>query len=240
MDRDSQLALVRTLTREVLEAVEPEKLATFDDEFAAVVITGGLDQAEETAISYPSRERPLDATLVAGMFFRVIMEAERLPVSNPERVAFVRRQAKTYLVTRLSGQISLTQFFRLLHLIEEHVEHYFQRQPQSWLHPLASGEEAAPPAPPEKRVRLEVLRQALRALHLLPKGRRKLTAATLEEFLDHTQGEWFRLLDFENRFGVNKKTAWAYLNQLLHAGILVHNGEKANKVRYTVADRFRG
>jgi hypothetical protein len=36
-----------------------------------------------------------------------------------------------------------------------------------------------------------------------------------------------RLMDFETHFQVNKKTAWSYLNLLLTAGILKHNGENA-------------
>ncbi len=61
----------------------------------------------------------------------------------------------------------------------------------------------------------------------------------LEEFFRETRGDWFKLLDFEERFGVNKKTAWAYLTQLHQAGILQHNGEKANKVRYMLADSLQ-
>ena len=99
---------------------------------------------------------------------------------------------------------------------------------------------AAPePNIPQEAIRAEALRQALQALPLVPKGRRKLTSSALEEFLQETRGSWFRLLDFEERFQVNKKTAWAYLTQLLQAGILEHNGEKANKVRYMVAGPFR-
>jgi len=70
-------------------------------------------------------------------------------------------------------------------------------------------------------------------------GRRKLTQDKLLEFLRHTNGNWFKLLDLEQYFQVNKKTAWACLNQLLEHGILTHNGKKANKVRYILADRFR-
>ena len=100
---------------------------------------------------------------------------------------------------------------------------------------------AAAPAPPPSQevIRSETLRQALNALPLDSKGRRKLTCEALEEFLRQTHGTWFRLLDFEEHFQVNKKTAWAYLTQLFQAGILEHNGEKANKVRYMVASPFR-
>jgi hypothetical protein len=86
---------------------------------------------------------------------------------------------------------------------------------------------------------LDELRLTLDELPLEPKGRRKLTAASLIDFLQDTQGEWFRLLDFETCYRVNKKTAWAYLHQLLQAGVLEHNGERANKVRYMVARPFR-
>ena len=45
-------------------------------------------------------------------------------------------------------------------------------------------------------------------------------------------------MDFEVHFQVNKKTAWTYLNLLLTAGLLEHNGEKANKARYILAPPF--
>jgi len=238
MDRDNRLELVRTLTREVIAAVWPEKIATFREDFAALAISGGLIRAEESLAQFSPKNRTLDTTLVAGMFFQVLREAENLPASTPERVSFIRRQAKSYLATRLAGQITLTQFFRLLNLIEENVQGYFDEVRGGWVTgktPLAA---AAPPAPQEA-IQAEPLRQALNALPLTSKGRRKLTSEALDEFLRQTHGTWFRLLDFEEHFQVNKKTAWAYLNQLVQAGILEHNGEKANKVRYMVASPFR-
>jgi hypothetical protein len=238
MDRDSQLELVRTLTRDVMTALRPEKLASFAEDFAATVIGGGLIRVEESLAIQRPRNQTLDTTLVAGMFFQVLREAEKLPVSTPERVSFIRRQAKSYLATRLAGQIPLSQFFRLLNLIEENVQSYFEEVRGSWVGPKTATAEAPASKPPEEVIRAEVLRQALEALPLVPKGRRKLTSHILEEFLRETRGSWFRLLDFEERFGVNKKTAWAYLTQLLQAGILQHNGEKANKVRYMLANSF--
>jgi len=239
MDRDNQLELVRALTKEVLEMAQPENMSTFGEDFAAFAVSGGLLRAEESLSHLRPRERPLDTTLVAGMFFQVILEAEKLPAGTEERVAFIRRRAKNYLATRLAGQIPLSQFFRLLSLIEANVQQYFEHSRERWLGPKAPG---APGSPPGSRLTAswsEALAHALGELPLIPKGRRKLTPSSLEDFLQHTQGEWFRLLDFEERFRVNKKTAWAYLNQLLQAGILEHNGEKANKVRYSVAGRFR-
>jgi hypothetical protein len=239
MDREHRLELVRTLTREVIATVRPEKIATFAEDFAALAISGGLIRAEESLAELSPRSRTLDTTLVAGMFFQVLREAENLPASTPERVSFIRRQAKSYLATRLAGQITLTQFFRLLNLIEENVQSYFEEVRGGWVGvKTVTGASPAPP-PPQEAIRTEALRQALQELPLIPKGRRKLTSGPLEEFLRETQGTWFRLLDFEEHFQVNKKTAWAYLTQLLQAGILEHNGEKANKVRYMVAGPFR-
>jgi hypothetical protein len=239
MDQDSQLELVRSLTKEVMAAVRPEKMATFAEDFAASAISGGLFRAEESLAVHHPRSQTLDTTLVAGMFFQVLREAEKLPVSTPERVSFIRRQAKSYLATRLAGQIPLSQFFRLLNLIEENVQSYFEEVRGSWVGPKTVQAKSLAPEPSEEIVQAEPLRQALEALPLMPKGRRKLTSSSLEDFLRETGGSWFKLLDFEARFGVNKKTAWAYLTQLLQAGILEHNGEKANKVRYMVANSLQ-
>ncbi len=173
--------------------------------------------------------------------YQVLREAENLPASTPERVSFICRQAKSYLATRLAGQITLTQFFRLLSLIEENAQSYFEEVRGGWVTAKAPSSAAPTPAPPPSQdvIRPEALRQALNAFPLMAKGRRKLTSEALEEFLRQTHGTWFRLLDFEEHFQVNKKTAWAYLAQLVQAGILEHNGEKANKVRYMVASPFR-
>lgn len=239
MDRDSRFELVRTLTREVIGTVRPEKIGTFAEDFAAFAISGGLVRAEENLATLPRRSQTLDTTLVAGMFFQVLREAENLPATTPERVSFIRRQAKSYLSTRLAGQITLTQFFRLLNLIEENVQNYFEEVRGGWTRTKAPPSASMATPPPKEAIRTDALRQALKTLSLIPKGRRKLTSVALEEFLRETQGTWFRLLDFEEHFKVNKKTAWAYLTQLLQAGILEHNGEKANKVRYMVATPFR-
>jgi hypothetical protein len=239
MDREHRLELVRTLTREVIATVRPEKIATFAEDFAALAISGGLIRAEESLAELSPRSRTLDTTLVAGMFFQVLREAENLPASTPERVSFIRRQAKSYLATRLAGQITLTQFFRLLNLIEENVQGYFEEVRGGWVTGKTSLSANPASAPSQDVIRVEALRQALEALPLMAKGRRKLTSEALGEFLCETQGTWFRLLDFEEHFQVNKKTAWAYLNQLVQTGILEHNGEKANKVRYMVASPFR-
>jgi hypothetical protein len=235
MDRDATLTLVRRLTRPAVELFCPTRINDFEDDFATWTLSAGtLGVAEKSPLLPPSKSG-LDTTLVAGMFFQVVMEASRLPVGTQERVSFIRKKAKDYLVTQLAGQITLSQFYRLLNLIEEDAGHYFARL--DWSGVRAGLRESSGPAP--KPVKGEALRQALAQVPLPVKGRRKLTPETLWDFLRQTEGRWFRLLDFEARFQVNKKTAWGYLTLLLQKGVLVHNGEKANRVRYALAAPFQ-
>ena len=241
MDRDDTLTLVRTLTRPVLELFAPAQVDDFEDDFAAWTLSAGaLGVAEKSAALTPPGHG-LDTTLVSGMFFQVVMEASRLPTGSQERVSFIRKRAKDYLVTQLAGQITLSQFYRLLNLIEEDVGLYFSRQDWSGAKTSLRETWEASPSPPAllpEPVKSEALRQALAKIALPLKGRRKLTPETLGEYLRETEGRWFRLLDFEARFKVNKKTAWGYLHLLLQEGVLTHNGEKANRVRYALAAPF--
>jgi alkylated DNA nucleotide flippase Atl1 len=242
MDRDDTLALVRTLTRPVLELFAPAQVDDFEDDFAAWSLSAGALGVSELSALFTPPAHGLDTTLVSGMFFQVVMEASRLPTGSQERVSFIRKRAKDYLVTQLAGQITLSQFYRLLTLIENEAGLYFARH--DW-----SGGKAAlreprkasppPPPPPPKPVKSEALRQALAKIGMPLKGRRKVTPETLRDYLRETEGRWFRLLDFEARFQVNKKTAWGYLNLLLQEGVLTHNGEKANRVRYALAAPFQ-
>jgi len=242
MDRDDTLTLVRTLTRPVLELFSPAQANDFEDDFAVWTLTAGALGVAEKSYALTPPAHGLDTTLVAGMFFQVVMEASRLPTGSQERVSFIRKRAKDYLVTQLAGQITLSQFYRLLTLIEAEAGLYFARHDWSGgKSGLRETREASPP--PSSRlpepVKSEALRQALAKIDLPLKGRRKLTPETLGEYLRETEGDWFRLLDFEARFKVNKKTAWGYLNLLLQGGVLTHNGEKANRVRYALAAPFK-
>ncbi len=150
----------------------------------------------------------------------------------------MRRKAKDYLVNRLAGQITLSQFYRLLNLIEVKVGDYFEHLKADWTGAQPRQGEDRPQPEPEA-VDGAALRTALARLSLPLKGRRKLTPETLCDFLCQTRGGWFKLLDFESHFKVNKKTAWSYLNMLLIEGLLEHNGEKANRVRYALAPVFK-
>jgi len=240
MNREDRLGLVKVLTQAVLTLLRPAQAADFDDDFAAWALSAGTPAVAEHLPAFAPAPQGLDTTLVAGMFFQVLVEAAQLPASTPDRVSFVRRRAKDYLVTRLAGQITMAQFYRLLNIIEERVGHYFEHLNEGWtaFKPIPLKAAPAIPTPPEA-IQGEELRQALARLSLPEKGRRKLTPETLWEFLRNTGGRWFRLLELEAHFQVNKKTAWNYLHLLLGAGVLEHNGEKANRVRYALAARFR-
>jgi hypothetical protein len=240
MDRDAALTLVRRLTRPVVELFCPSRINDFEDDFATWTLSAGTLGVAEKSPLLPPPTSGLDTTLVAGMFFQAVMEASRLPVGTQERVSFIRKKAKDYLVTQLAGQITLSQFYRLLNLIEEEAGHYFARLDWSGVRAgLREVRESSGSAPKPEPVKGEALRQALTQVPLPVKGRRKLTPETLWDFLRQTEGCWFRLLDFEARFQVNKKTAWGYLTLLLQKGVLVHNGEKANRVRYALAAPFQ-
>jgi hypothetical protein len=235
MDQDAALETVRILTREVIAELNPARLDQFTDDFAAWAAQFGAPRVAEEARRYQTE--PLDTTLVAGMFFRVLLDAQRLPATLPERVSFVRKEAKNYLVQHLSGQITLSRFYRLINLIEENAGQYFQRQRTGWLAPEA-GPGDTPPLPAPPGVLAEELRQALAEVNLPAKGR-KLARAGLTDFLLGTGGGWFRVLDLETHFRINKKTAWSCLHLLLQSGILEHNGEKANRARYALGRQFQ-
>ena len=110
MDREGYVELVRTLTQPVVELFCPSHADDFADDFADWAISAGSAQVAERTPLSSRAPQSLDTTLVAGMFFEVMLEAARLPATTPERVSFVRKRAKDYLVTHLAGQITLSNF----------------------------------------------------------------------------------------------------------------------------------
>lgn len=261
---EARLALIQSLSQGLLRELAPEGQTEFDRDFSLWLANparwairepqGGqnlvLPLRDRTARgpqeSGPANPpRGLDTTLVAGMFLQVILEAEHLPGNTLERTSYVKQAVKNFLVQRLAGQITLSQFFRLVQIIEHEVTYYFHRLQGEWLAAgevkalaPAAGPEAGltPPRPPA--LAHSDLRQALSRLPLPHQANRKLSPEGLFDFLARSEGRWFRLLDFESHFRLNKKTAWTYLALLLHHGILRHNEAKANKVRYSLSLDF--
>jgi hypothetical protein len=262
--QENRLAVIQALSQGVLRLLAPEQAQKFAQDFGLWAANpSGLAVRERLVgedvtyalgnYSAPNRQQPfptmppqgLDTTLVAGMFLQVILEAEHLPGNTLERTSFVKQAVKNFLVQRLAGQITLSQFFRLVQIIEHEVTYYFHRLQGEWLTPpeisyaqpalaLTGSCTIASPAP----VRLYDLRLALNRLPLPHQANRKLSPEGLLDFLVKSEGRWFRLLDFESQFRLNKKTAWTYLTLLLHHDILRHNDGKANKVRYALSAKF--
>lgn len=260
--QEARLAAVAALSRSLLQELAPDELANFSQDFPLWLATSlqmavkerllgedllvplGGETARGQISPRPARPtQSLDTTLVAGMFLQVMLEAEHLPGTPLERTCFVKQAVKNFLVQRLAGQITLSQFFRLVQVIEQEVGYYFQRLQGQW---LGAGDLPERPGEPvvaaEPAVRPEILlsdlQAALSCLPLPQQANRKLSPEGLLAFLAESQGKWFRLMDFESHFRLNKKTAWSYLTLLLHSEILRHNEQKANKVRYALATRF--
>jgi hypothetical protein len=262
--QEARLAAIHSLSQGVLVLLAPDQEVKFQQDFG----NWAANAARSTAREYTGQEdlvyapgdrtsrvrerssptgplKGLDTTLVAGMFFQVILEAEHLPGNTLERTSYVKQAVKNFLVQRLAGQITLSQFFRLVQIIEHEVGYYFHRLQGEWLSP---GE--APPVKPipglgmgykvalAPSLKAYDLRLALTRLPLPRQANRKLSPDGLYDFLVKSEGRWFRLLDFESDFRLNKKTAWTYLTLLLHHDILRHNEEKANKVRYSLSLKF--
>lgn len=259
-----RLSTIRSLSQSALRVLAPGQEGVFEGEFGlwaanpaklsvreppggeGLVLpwTGRSSKAGEKAPPGGGKQG-LDTTLVAGMFFQVLLEAEHLPGNTLERTSFVKQAVKNFLVQRLAGQITLSQFFRLVQIIENEVTYYFHRLQGQWVSPEETVAPLSPPqscaagsSPPGPAVQIPELRATLRGLALPHQANRKLSPEGLLDFLAQTEGRWFRLLDFEAHFRLNKKTAWTYLSLLLHQGILRHNEAKANKVRYGLAPKF--
>jgi hypothetical protein len=184
-------------------------------------------------------EEKLDRALVAGLILEVILETTGSP-SDPQAYRhLVKTRLQDTLVSHLAGRVTLDRFHHLVRQLDRWFPHYYPlvtaSSPQGLPAPAA-------PVPPARTV----LRQGQLLVWLRDQGRsllprrphRKLDHDKLWNFLGRTQGGWFRLKDFEQHFGVDRKTAWEYLQKFLHAGLLRHNRKHSAAVRYALATRF--
>ena len=189
----------------------------------------------------------LDRALVTGLMLEVILETTSLPVDPQTLRHLVKTRLKDSLAVNLAGRVTLDRFRRLLIQVDIWFPLYYPLTTAG-----ASKATAATPGPgrpgpaaaaaPSRRVlRVDRLRAWLQEEGggLLPhRPHRKVNQDRLCEFLGRTQGGWFRLLDFTRHFGVDRKTAWEYLQKLLHAGLLRHNRARSAAVRYALETRF--
>ena len=194
-----------------------------------------------------TQEEKLDRALVTGLMLEVILETSALPVDPQTLRHLVKTRLKGSLAVNLAGRVTLDRFRHLLSKVDIWFPRYYPLttagSPQA---PAASQVQAAPApaaaAPPSRRMlRLDRLRAWLgeEGRGLLPhRPHRKLNQERLWEFLGRTQGGWFRLIDFTRHFGVDRKTAWEYLQKFLRAGLLRHNRGRSAAVRYALETRF--
>ena len=191
----------------------------------------------------------LDRALVTGLMLEVILETSTLPVDPQTLRHLVKNRLKDSLAVNLAGHVTLDRFHRLLSKVDVWFPLYYplttagspQAPAPAAVRLQASPGPAAADLPDRRVLQLDRLRAWLReeGRALLPhRPHRKLNQDNLWEFLGRTQGGWFRLLDFTRHFGVDRKTAWEYLQKFLHAGLLRHNREHSAAVRYALATRF--
>jgi hypothetical protein len=211
-----------------------------------------MAQDQTTGIREPdvkdlgTQEEKLDRALVTGLMLEVILETSGLPVDPQTLRHLVKTRLKGSLAFNLAGRITLDRFRCLLSKVDIWFPLYYPLTTAGSPKAPAAAPVLAPPAPaaalPAPRgLRLDRLRAWLReeGRGLLPhRPHRKLNQDRLWEFLGSTQGGWFRLLDFTRHFGVDRKTAWDYLQKFLGAGLLRRNQGRSAAVRYALSTRF--
>ena len=195
-----------------------------------------------------TEEDRLDRALVTGLMLEVILETSALQGDPYLHRNLVKTRLKNIMVTHLAGRVTLQRFHHLLREVDHCFPRYYpliaSSSPQGPV--LVAGRTTilppSAPTPPAHRVlREDALKAWLEAeiRKLLPqRSHRKLGIKRLLDFLQRTQGSWFKLKDFELHFGVDRKTAWEYLQKFLSAGLLRHNQERSAAVRYALATRF--
>jgi hypothetical protein len=202
---------------------------------------------EQEAQNCGKQAEKLDRALVTGLMLEVILETSTLPVDPQTLRHLVKTRPKGSLAVNLAGRVTLDRFRHLLSQVDIWFPLYYPLTSAGSAKARAALRVQAVPAPAAAMVssrrvlRLDRLRAWLQEEGggLLPhRPHRKVTQDRLWEFLERTQGGWFRLLDFTRHFGVDRKTAWEYLAKFLHAGLLRHNGRRSAAVRYALETRF--
>jgi hypothetical protein len=187
----------------------------------------------------------LDRALVTGLMLEVILETSSLPVDPQTLRHLVKTRLKDSLAVNLAGRVTLDRFRQLLSQVDIWFPLYYPLTTagasKATAAPMFQAAPAAAASPSRRVLRVDRLRAWLQkdGQGLLPhRPHRKVNQDRLLEFIGRTQGGWFRLLDFTRHFGVDRKTAWEYLQKLLRAGLLRHNRGRSAAVRYALETRF--
>lgn len=202
---------------------------------------------EQDPKDWGTQAEKLDRALVTGLMLEVILETSSLLVDPQTLRRLVKTRLKDSLAANLAGRVTLDRFRRLLSQVDIWFPLYYPlttagaAKAPTALRVQAVPAPAAAASPSRGALRMDRLRAWLQeeGRGLLPhRPHRKINQDKLGEFLDRTQGGWFRLLDFTRHFGVDRKTAWEYLRRFLHAGLLRHNRGRSAAVRYALETRF--
>jgi hypothetical protein len=180
----------------------------------------------------PFAQEKLDRALVAGLILEVVLET---PESSGRR-SRVKRQVQHALLSHLAGKVTLQRFRDLARELDRWFPYYYPllTMPEKTI-------QSNPPLPsPTPAPNQDFLTRWLgQKSYLLPRRRRrKLHQTGLLEFLRLREGAPFRVKDFQEFFGIDRKTAWEYLQKLHQAGLLAHNGRKSAAVRYSLEQQF--
>ena len=185
--------------------------------------------------------------MVAGLMLEVVLEATPWPDDPQDRRQLIKSRLRDSLVALLAGRITLDRFRALLHRLDQWFPFYYPLMPAPSPPP-----EKPQPCPPgggpsaaftssQTLVRRRCLKEWLEKPggEVLPRRpQRKLHPEGLQDFLQRTQGRWFRVKELAQDFDIDGKTAWEYLQKLQEAGLLLHNGRRSAAVRYRLADSF--
>ena len=196
---------------------------------------------------FGTQEEKLDRALVTGLMLEVVLETSTLAMDPQTLRHLVKIRLKDSLAVNLAGRVSLARFRRLLSQVDVWFPLYYPLTTAGSQKPPAPARLQAAPGPvaadlPARRaLRVDRLRAWLgdKGRDLLPhRPHRKLNPDRLWEFLCRTQGGWFRLIDFTRHFGLDRKTAWEYLQKFFHTGLLRHNRERSAAARYALETCF--
>jgi len=178
--------------------------------------------------------------LVVGLMLEVILENPRLAEGPASRRHQVKACLRSNLASQLAGRIPLASFQSLVQGLDRWFEMFYPVLAEAGLFKRSASLTKVASTPVICSLREDLFRKCLENNPgLLPKRRhRKCDPEKLRNFLESTEGEWFRLRDFEEHFQMDRKTAWEYAQKLLQAGLLVHNQGHSSAVRYRIEPRF--
>lgn len=184
-------------------------------------------------------EEKLERAVVAGLMLEVVLESPGWPDDPRSRRLLIKSRLTDSLVTHLAGRITLDRFRTLMHRLDQWFPFYYPLMPLAA--PQTRPGEASTAAGSQGLVRPALLMEWFESAggEILPqRPQRKIQPERLKDFLQRTQGRWFRVKDLARDFDIDRKTAWEYLQKLQEAGLLVHNGGRSAAVRYRLADHF--